>query len=353
MLTPSLAGDIAYADTWVKEARTGYINATITLAEGYKAYESILDDFYDQMTPITTVKPYMVGPGNHEANCDNGGNGPYTTSVCMPGQMNFTGYRNHFRMPSDESGGLENFWFSYNSGMVHYVQIDTETDLGHGLVGPDEPLGGIEDSGPFGLMNQQINWLTNDLANVDRSKTPWVVVTGHRPWYSSGSICPNCSLAFEPLFLEYGVDLYMAGHFHVYERMTPIANNVSDPNGLNNPSSPWYIVNGAAGHYDGLDSFTLPLMPYHQVGFSTSDGIYGWSKLTFHNCTHLTQSFIASNNGSVLDSATLYKNRVCGKASNTTSSSISSLTTGISSPATAITSSTTSMSSTVKIDSKR
>ena len=142
ILTRSLAGDIAYADAWVKEARSGYINATITLAEGYEAYESILDEFYDQMTPITTVKPYMVGPGNHEANCDNGGTGSYTTSVCMPGQMNFTGFRNHFRMPSDESGGLENFWFSYDSGMVHYIQIDTETDLGHGLVGPDEPLGG-------------------------------------------------------------------------------------------------------------------------------------------------------------------------------------------------------------------
>jgi acid phosphatase type 7 len=298
------------------------------LEEGYKAYESILDDFYDQMTPITTVKPYMVGPGNHEANCDNGGTGPYTTSICMPGQMNFTGYRNHFRMPSDESGGLENFWYSYDSGMVHYIQIDTETDLGHGLVGPDEPLGGTEDSGPFGLMNQQIDWLTNDLASVDRSRTPWVVVTGHRPWYSSGSICPNCSTAFEPLFLKYGVDLYMAGHFHVYERMAPIANNVTDPNELNNPSAPWYIVNGAAGHYDGLDSFTLPYPDYHRFGLQTTDGIYGWSKLTFHNCTHMTQSFIASNNGSVLDSATLYKNRVCGNSSNSTSSAVSSSTTG-------------------------
>jgi hypothetical protein len=311
ILTPSLAGDIAYADAWIKETTEGYIEATIDYAEGYKAYESILDEFYDEMTPITTVRPYMVGPGNHEANCDNGGTGSYTTSVCMPGQMNFTGFRNHFRMPSTESGGLGNFWFSYDSGMVHYIQIDTETDLGHGLVGPDEPLGGTEDAGPFGLMNQQINWLTNDLKNVDRSKTPWVVVTGHRPWYSSGSICKNCSLAFEPLFLEYGVDLYMAGHFHVYERMTPIAHGVSDPKGLNNPSSPWYVVNGAAGHYDGLDSFTLPLMPYHVVGYSTNNGVYGWSKLTFHNCTHLTQSFIASNNGSVLDSATLYKDRVC------------------------------------------
>ena len=62
-------------------------------------------------------------------------------------------------------------------GMVHFVQIDTETDLGHGIVGPDEPGGSDEeDSGPFGLANQQINWLTKDLRTVDRKKTPWVVV---------------------------------------------------------------------------------------------------------------------------------------------------------------------------------
>ena len=72
----------------------------------------------------------VVGPGNHEANCDNGGTGAYTASICMPGQTNFTGYRNHFRMPSSESGGVENFWYSFDFGMTHYVQFDTETDLG-------------------------------------------------------------------------------------------------------------------------------------------------------------------------------------------------------------------------------
>lgn len=72
----------------------------------------------------------MVGPGNHEANCDNGGTGGYTASICVPGQTNFTGYRNHFRMPSAESGGVENFWYSFDFGMTHYVQFDTETDLG-------------------------------------------------------------------------------------------------------------------------------------------------------------------------------------------------------------------------------
>ena len=110
---------------------------------------------------------------------DNGGTKGFDVTICVPGQTNFTGFRHHFRMPSSESGGLENFWFSFNHGMVHFVQFDTETDLGHGILGPDQPGGSAgnpgEDSGPFGLADQQIKWLVNDLKNVDRQKTPWVI----------------------------------------------------------------------------------------------------------------------------------------------------------------------------------
>ena len=95
----------------------------------------------------------------------------------MPGQTNFTGYRNHFRMPSPQSGGVGNFWYSFDSGMVHYIQFDTETDLGHGFIGPDE-IGGSEgeESGPFStLRDAQLNWLEKDLSSVDRNKTPWII----------------------------------------------------------------------------------------------------------------------------------------------------------------------------------
>lgn len=116
----------------------------------------------------------------------------------MMGQTNFTGYRNHWRMPSGPSGGLENFWYSYDHGMTHFISLDSETDLGHGLVGPDE--GSPEFSGPFARMNAQLDWLQNDLANVNRLKTPWVVVFAHRPLYSSTSgNCANCKTVFEPL----------------------------------------------------------------------------------------------------------------------------------------------------------
>jgi acid phosphatase type 7 len=103
--------------------------------------------------------------------------------------------------------------------------------------------------------------------------------------------------------------LVLSGHFHVFERNAPIRYNVSDPNGLNNPSAPWYITNGAAGHYDGLDTLSSPLKPESRFA---DDSDYGWSKLIFHNCTHMTHEFVASKNGTVLDTATLFKNRQCG-----------------------------------------
>jgi len=215
-------------------------------------------------------------------------------------------------MPSSESGGLENFWFSFNHGMVHFVQFDTETDLGHGILGPDQPGGSAgnpgEDSGPFGLADQQINWLVNDLKNVDRKKTPWVIAAGHRPWYVSGTVCPECQKAFEATLNQYSVDLVISGHVHVYERSAPIFNGTVDPNELNNPKFPWYITNGAAGHYDGLDTLNATLAPYSRAAFDTH---YGWSRLVFHNCTHLTHEFVKSADGTVLDSATLFKGRKC------------------------------------------
>ncbi|KAJ5272798.1 hypothetical protein N7478_007923 [Penicillium angulare] len=218
----------------------------------------------------------FVWHGNHEANCDNGGSGPYTDSICMEGQTNFTGFRNHFRMPSPQSGGLENFWFSWDSGLF--------------LDAPDLPGGsGDENAGPFAPNGTQIEWLKKDLASVDRKKTPWIIVAGHRPWYVDDSKCGSCQTAFEPLLLEYGVDIALFGHKHFYERLTPIASDTPDPKGLNNPSAPWYLVNGAAGHYEGLSSVDTP---YENYTVKAIDTVYGWSRFTVHNCTHITQDFI-------------------------------------------------------------
>jgi hypothetical protein len=102
------------------------------------------------------------------------------------------------------------------------------------------------------------------------------------------------------------VDLYFCGHAHVYERFAPTYENQTDPNGLHNPSYTWYIVNGAAGHYDGLDTLTYPLL---NNTVYAQDTTYSWSKLIFHDAEHLTVQAIASANSTVYDEATLFKKR--------------------------------------------
>lgn len=63
-----IAGDIAYADYWLKEEIQGFLPNT-TIEDGAKVYESLLNQYYDEVSAISARKPYMVGPGNHEANC--------------------------------------------------------------------------------------------------------------------------------------------------------------------------------------------------------------------------------------------------------------------------------------------
>ena len=140
----------------------------------------------------------------------------------FPQVTSFSIIVNHFRMPSEESGGVGNFWYSFDYGLAHFIMIDSETDFPVGIQSPDE-AGGYDagaNSGPFGYPNQQYDWFESDLASVNREKTPWVIVGLHRPWYvgaqnDSGDVCLPCQQAFEPLMIKYGVDLYMQGHVHV------------------------------------------------------------------------------------------------------------------------------------------
>ena len=137
-------------------------------------------------------------------------------------------------MPGRESGGVGNFWYSFDYGLAHFVAFNGETDypnspewpfardLKGGETAPKENETYITDSGPFGAVNgnfndkesyQQYKWLQDDLSKVDRSKTPWVIAMSHRPMYSSqvSSYQKYMRVAFEDLFLQYGVDAYLSG----------------------------------------------------------------------------------------------------------------------------------------------
>lgn len=305
-------GDFAYADDWYLTPDNWF--------DGTNAYEAILEQFYDQLAPIAGRKAYMASPGNHEADCEEL---DYTTGLCPTGQKNFTDFMNRFgnTMPTAFASTSSNatakilankaqqlakppFWYSFEYGMVHVVMFDTETDF---TDAPDGPGGSAGlDGGPFGTLDQQINFIKADLASVDRNVTPWVIAAGHRPWYSTGSSsnrCAPCQAAFEPLFYKYGVDLAIFGHVHNSQRFLPTNNSVADPNGMNDPKAPMYIVAGGAGNIEGISA----------IGTNTSTNAFAYSDdfsyatVKFLDANNLQVDFIRSSTGAVVDSSKLYK----------------------------------------------
>ncbi|RLM00406.1 hypothetical protein CFD26_108389 [Aspergillus turcosus] len=304
-------GDTAYADDW-------YLNID-NLLTGEQSYQSILEQFYDQLAPIAGRKLYMLSPGNHEADCTEI---PYTSGLCPEGQRNFTDFMHRFgnTMPRSftssstsiaakslalKASSLSNppFWYSFEYGMAHIVMIDTETDFPDAPDGPDGSAG--LDGGPFGAAHQQLDFLAADLASVDRTVTPWVIVAGHRPWYTTGSSsgCAPCQTAFEGLMYKYGVDLGVFGHVHNSQRFLPVVNGTADPKGMNDPAAPMYIVAGGAGNIEGLSS--VGSEPAYTAWAYADD--YSYATVRFLNSTALQVDFIRSSTGEVLDSSTLYK----------------------------------------------
>ncbi|KUI72504.1 Acid phosphatase [Cytospora mali] len=328
-------------------------------------YESNWDLWQQWTNKITTKIPYMVLPGNHDVTCgeyDGPGNvlTAYLTDgiangtaaaenltyySCPPSQRNFTAFQHRFRMPGKETGGVNNFWYSFDYGMAHFIALDAETDFANSpswtfardiaeSKTPNETHPTISetfitDSGPFGEIEgnrfndnkayEQYKFLVKDLQGVDRTKTPWVIVMSHRPMYSTqtSSYQAHIRAAWEDVMLKYEVDVYLAGHIHWYERLFPLGVNgtidtasiVDNSTFYTNPGkSMTHIINGMAGNVEShstLDegetqaAITAVLDDHH----------YGFSKLTVEE-TELKWQFIMGHDGSIGDELTLKKKKV-------------------------------------------
>lgn len=240
-------------------------------------------------------------------------------------------------MPGSESGGVSNFWYSFDYGMVHFVSLDSETDFPYSpeysfladtdgkSYDPTEQETYITDSGPFGYIRgnykenkayEQYNWLVADLAKVDRKVTPWVIAMAHRPMWSSqvASYQKNVRNAFQSVLIENGVDMYLSGHIHWYERLNPLtASGTVDNSSIisankyqTNPgTSLVHVINGMAGNIESHSTLgTDPRLPITAV-LNQKD--YGFSKLTVNSATELTWQMIMGADGSVGDEFTLTK----------------------------------------------
>jgi 3',5'-cyclic AMP phosphodiesterase CpdA len=161
-------------------------------------------------------------------------------------------------------------YYSFDIGNIHFVSLDS--------YGKDEK--GMR---MYERESAQVEWLKKDLeANKDKE---WVVAYWHHPPYTKGShdsdteaLLVNIREQFNQVVEDYGVDLVLCGHSHVYERTKLIKghygleatfnaekHNLSSSSGLYNGSknsAPYikdskdakgtvYVVSGSAGQLGG------------------------------------------------------------------------------------------------------
>jgi len=252
-------------------------------------------------SPFNTIiilqchRDYDDPAGNHEYGHRRGGEGGKDPSgVMTPGgyyRWNDSGgecgvpFSKRF-WGSGNGNGV--FWYSYDYGMVHTTVISCEHDLSVG--------------------SEQYVWLETDLKHgVNSTKTPWVIVECHRPMYMLRKRTKNgryIESELGPLLAEQNVDLYIAGHRHVYFRSCQGFNQTNC-----GQQGPMHVVVGTGG-YPISDKKMGPCHvedtskhPWMESCFHS----YGYGKVTVANATSLYWEFIGEGDR-VLDDTWLHKN---------------------------------------------
>jgi 3',5'-cyclic AMP phosphodiesterase CpdA len=119
----------------------------------------------------------------------------------------------------------------------------------------------VLETNPSADWNEQVAWLDKELM---RSDAPWKVVIGHHPIYSSGFYGTDAGLVslLTPLFKKHGVNLYINGHEHSYERTRSIDGTT-------------YLITGIGGaHLRPVGRSAWTEYSTSQFGFS-SVAVYG------------------------------------------------------------------------------
>jgi len=206
--------------------------------------------FMGQIESLSSNVPYMVNIGNHEYDffpkrlkdtsvdrqnkrisnlLDPAGFSQWNFSMSDYGMDSHgeCGVPPFYRFAtSPKSGGVGCYWHSFEYNNIHIMVFSTEHNFTEG--------------------SPQRIWMDNDLLKVNRTKTPWLLVSGHRPFYDlqvakiesqplNFSTDPTnrkskeaypislfLQKTLEDTFNKYKVNAYLGGHFHAYVRTCPI-----------------------------------------------------------------------------------------------------------------------------------
>eukprot|EP01060_Flectonema_neradi_P004670 TRINITY_DN13049_c0_g1_i1.p1 TRINITY_DN13049_c0_g1~~TRINITY_DN13049_c0_g1_i1.p1 ORF type:complete len:686 (+),score=141.28 TRINITY_DN13049_c0_g1_i1:34-2091(+) len=272
---------------------------------------------------------------------------PRSTATSALGYLLSTASHNGAGLQSSTPSGTSRY-FSVDIGLFHFIALDLNIYYNTDVCG--DPC-----------RKAQLAWLEQDLiaANKNRESKPWVIAFSHFPLFCTGCNVDNLAAYYDseeaehfginnktesqawgrsaahldllkkkgykdqstgvssaqtikelhPLFEKYGLDMYLAGHWHYYESLFPsmpgnsscLPCAVPTQQNFNEPNTTVHVTTGNAGP-PGPNSFVDPIPASR---FRSTE--YGYGRLTAHNKTHLTYTQFLNSNGTEQDSFTIYQ----------------------------------------------
>ncbi|XP_011084116.1 purple acid phosphatase 15 isoform X2 [Sesamum indicum] len=213
-----MVGDVCYANLYLTNGTSSdCYSCSFPDTPIHETYQPRWDYWGRFMQPLISKVPIMMVQGNHEIEE-------------QAQNRTFASYTSRFAFPSKESGSSSAFYYSFNTGGIHFIV-----------------LGGYV---AYNKSDDQYKWLQKDLAKVNREVTPWLIATWHPPWYTTYRAhyreAECMKVAMEDLLYQYGVDIVFNGHVHAYERSNRVYNYTLDPCG------PVHIAIGDGGNREKM-----------------------------------------------------------------------------------------------------
>jgi hypothetical protein len=248
------------------------------------------DQFFDEIEPFASSAPYMTCPGNHERDCVADAQ---PTASCQDAP--YTNYKARFNMPTPSNASSTSMYWSADVGFVHLVSLNVD------IMSPGATSLSQE------TIHEQLTWLRNDLqATANLGRTSWTVVIGHQMMYSTHDAAhvENAKVlregvagkfsGIEPLFHEFGVDIYFSGHEHVYEHFARAYASKAQPTGTA------HIVVGNAGdrEFPYAHPWAYPMLPFERKRIADPSG---FGILSVPNASTMVWRQYCSRSGKVLD----------------------------------------------------
>ncbi|MCO5598010.1 hypothetical protein L7F22_052099 [Adiantum nelumboides] len=235
----------------------------LSYADNYPNHDNRRWDTWGRFVESSTAyQPWIWTAGNHELDFV-----PELEEI-----EPFKPYLNRFPVPYLASNSTSPLWYSIKRASAHIIILSSYS--------------------AYGKYTPQYRWLQKELVNVDRTRTPWLIVLMHSPWYNSNGYHymegESMRVQFEAWFTQAKVDIVFAGHVHAYERsyrVSNIAYNIVNGDCLpvRNDSSPVYVTIGDGGNAEGLAAeFTEPQPAYSAY----REASYGHAMLEIKNKTH-------------------------------------------------------------------